>query len=764
MTPGQPPSTVPPSSARPGGGGPPRPSGPAPSSAMSAPVLDPMRLIMTYWMWGVIAAIVGIVLGFVVYFALLKLAPSFVSSAIFEADAPKEIVGAGDQSTIGTGGSDELDIYMETQVQNMVSDRLLRQAINEPNIRETKWIQNFIVNGRVDEVEALKDLRDHVSARVVPDTLFMQLNARFSSRTDAKTVADVLQTVYMADIRRQSNRGLNDDISLLENTLRVTRQEVEALDRRIDNLLGENQVTSLEQRETGQFAEIQNLQPALVAIREQRALAREQLSSYEQLLNSPGGVQYPDTVRSEAETHPIIANQDALIANEKAAIRAMLNRFGERHREVLRRKNLLSALEQERAGLVEQKTAELFRARIEQLRSTIANLQESENDLQERLRQAQDALVEITQVLKGHDNLAQDRYEKQESIKSLNERISNLRMLVSGGTRVALNSAPEVPNEVSFPRIPVTVGGTAFLVCAAVGGLILLKEIRETRVRGPQDILAIPRTKVLGVIPDISLDPSNPESVEMASRDKPQGVIAESFRQIRGGIIKCMDEHDISSIVVCAGMPSSGATSVTTNLALKLSVAGHRILVVDGNLRRPSMHKVFGVSRAPGLGDCLLGKSTLDACTVSTSFGNIDLLPAGETMDGIFEKLPTKAMADIMAQAEAKYDLVLVDSAPGMVGEDAVSIANHCDACILVARALSEKRGLVARLRNQLSDTSAQFLGVIVNGVESSAGGYFKKNYKTTHDYTTNDRIDKDKSGKGKKSTVEESEKAEAGA
>jgi len=600
----------------------------------------------------------------------------------------------------------------------------------------------------------LRDLRDRANASVIPDTLYMQLRAKLPNKNDAKTIAEVLQTVYMADQRRQSTAEVRSKISLLESTLRTTRSAVDSLDRRIDNLLAEEQVTTLEQRETAQYSEIQNIQPVLVEIRQQRALAREQLSSYEQLLNSPSGVQYPDTIRAQAEAHPIIQGQDQLITTEKAAIRALLARYGENHRDIIRRRNLLAALEQERNSLLEKKTVELFHTSIESLRSTIANLQESENDLQERLRQAENELVGITQVLKQHDNLQLDRFEKQEYIKSLTERIAELSLLSETGGRIVLASAPAIPDELAFPRFKIVVGGTAFLVCAAFAGLILLKEIREQRVRGPQDILTIPRTKVLGVVPDLSLDPSNPESVEMASKDKPQGVISETYRKIRGSIIKHIDERGHKAILITAGMPGSGATSVTTNIAFKFAVTGTRVLIIDGNMRRPSMHKVFGLSQGPGLAECLLGTASIDDAIRQTTHGNLDLLTAGASTGSVYEKLPTDIMAAIMTRAREKYDLVLVDSSPGIVAEDAISIANHCDACILVAQAFSEKRGLIARLRNQLGDTKAEFLGVIVNRVKSSAGGYFKKNYQTTHDYTFG-------TGKENKANAKNTEKTE---
>jgi len=738
MPSGQNPSPYPPSS-RPTGASPRSTSSPAqrgPSEESPAQTIDPMRLILTYWPWGVGAGIVGLVLGIGVYFMLARYAPAYVSSAIFQASAPSETVEQNIGVGIGTQGADEIEIFMETQVENMVSDRLLRQAINEPGIRETNWVEQFTEQGSINTVEALLDLRERVGASVIPDTLYMRMNARFSSRTDAKIIADVLTEVYRNDYRRQTNAQYNNTIQVLENTLRTTQEDIANIDRRLENLLAEEQVSSIEQRETSQYAEVQQIQPTLVEIRDQRAQMREQLSSFEQMLNSPGGVQYPDSIRSQAEQHPIVMAQDQAIANEKAALRSVRSRFGENHRDVLRRKSLLAALEQERNSLLEQKTHEIFRSSIEGLRSNIANLEESERDLQERLRQAQNELVEITQVIQRHDNLEQDRLENQEAIAELNARIQELQLKTQQGGRVSLVAAPDLPDAMAFPSLKVTVGGTAFLVVASVGGLILLKEMREQRVRGPQDVKAIPRTRVLGVIPDITMDPSKPESVEMASRDKPHGILGETFRQLRGSIMKSCDAHDIKTIHVCAGMPESGASSVVSNLAIKLCVAGERVLIIDGNIRRPRMHKIFGLSLAPGLSECLTQQHSLDDTIVSTSDSNIDLLPAGDAVDGVFEKLPTRAMAEIMRQARERYDVVLVDSSPGVVAEDAISIANHCDATILVARAYSEKRGLIARLRHQLGDTSAEFLGVVVNGVQASAGGYFKKNYKTTHDYT----------------------------
>jgi Mrp family chromosome partitioning ATPase len=106
----------------------------------------------------------------------------------------------------------------------------------------------------------------------------------------------------------------------------------------------------------------------------------------------------------------------------------------------------------------------------------------------------------------------------------------------------------------------------------------------------------------------------------------------------------------------------------------------------------------------------------------------------------VFERLATNAMGDVLRQAKEKYDYVVVDCSPLGVSGDGLTLASKCDASMLVVRALSEKRGMVARLRNELGDTRSDFLGVLINGVQGTAGGYMRSNIIATHEYQTQDR------------------------
>jgi len=157
--------------------------------------------------------------------------------------------------------------------------------------------------------------------------------------------------------------------------------------------------------------------------------------------------------------------------------------------------------------------------------------------------------------------------------------------------------------------------------------------------------------------------------------------------------------------------------------------------VIDANLRRPALQRVFGLAETPGLVDVLTGTVRLDQAVQRTSDGTLSVMAVGSRDKRNLEILATSAMNDLLAEARAKFDPVIIDVAPAIVSGDGMALAGKCDASILVVKAMSEKRGLVARIRNDLLDTRAEFLGVIVNSVKSSAGGYLKGNIKASSEY-----------------------------
>lgn len=738
------PSPAPPSQAK-------RPASGGPSPAASAlAVIDPMKLLQQYYPWLIAATIVGSIVGLGAFFLLRSAYPIWESQVTYEV---RPVVESSTDPVAGNSGSrDDMEAYMNTMSKIAQSDSILSKAIEERQVRETQWARQYMdASGNIDAVAALKKLRKIVSARAISDTNIMVLTVGTHHKDDAPNIATSISNVFLEDTGSRSGKDMRDLIQQFENEARDLGKGIEQIDARIEALMAKQKLTALRQESTVHYTEVGNLQPAIVRMREDYQATKQQHKSYEEMLNNPGGPLYPEAIREEVERKPIILEREASIASLNSALRSTRETFGENHREVLLIKRRLAAEETERKQMIEKHMRETFTTVVDNLANSLKNQEASMAELEGRLSTATLALEQTTTSLKQYEDWVLERTEKVEKKSDMERNVAEMRLLQSRGTRVRVLSAAQIPDQLAFPKIiPSTILG-AFLCTGLVGGLIALKEIREQRVRGPHDVALIPRTRVVGLVPELSMDPTAPERMELASRDRPQGVIAESVRQIRASVMKELNARGLRSLMVVSGLPGSGASSLISNIAVNAAATGLRVLIVDANLRRPAMHSIFEIADAPGFTDLILGNATVDQVIHPTKVENVSLLPCGRRDVPVFERFTGSAISGVFRDLKQRADLVLIDSTPGVVAGDAIAIAHHCDAVVLVVRALCEKRGLVARLRNQLGDTGAEFLGVVVNAVKPSAGGYFKRNFQVTHEYGREAEAPKEKNGKNGK-------------
>ncbi len=725
----------------------------APASATLA-VIDPMKLLQQYYPWLIASGVFGVLFGLGAFYLLKAVYPIWESEVQYEVRAVAE--NSTDPISGRAGTREDMEAYMNTMARIARSDGVLSKAIEEKAVRETAWAKAYTnASGNIDPVAALKKLRKIVSTRAVPDTNIMLLVVGTHHKDDAPNIATAISNVFLDDTGSRSGKDMRDLIQQFETVARDLGKDVEQIDARIEALMAKEKMTSLRQENTVAYSEVGNLQPALVRMHEDFESTKQQHKSYEEMLNNPGGPLFPEAIRDEVQRKPIILEREATIASLKSALRSARETFGENHREVMLIRRRLSAEEAERDSMQTSQMSETFTTVVDNLSNSLKNQEASISELEDRLSVATQKLESTTHALKQFEDWAVERTEKVEKKADMERNVSEMRLLQSRGSRVRVLQNAQIPDQLAFPRIiPTTILG-AFLCSGLVAGLITLKEIREQRIRGPHDVALIPRTRVLGLIPELSMDPTAPERTELAARDRPAGLIAESVRQIRANLMKELNTRGLRSVMIVSGLPGSGSSSLISNLAVNAAATDLRVLVIDANLRRPAMHSIFGTSDGPGLTDLLLGNATVEQTIHATSVPNVSLLPCGKRDVPVYERFTGQVIASIFRDLKQRYDLILVDSTPGVVAGDALAIAAHCDATVMVVRALCEKRGLVARLRNQLGDTGAEFLGVVVNAVKPSAGGYFKRNFQVTHEYGREAATVKDKNGKASEAKPE---------
>lgn len=731
-------TTAPPSPIRP----PASPHAPAPRPGMPAGApgaavipLDPVRLLRQYYPFLLVAFIFGAGLGIATHFVWLRVYPIWRSTVVFECSPPVRSLTERDR---GTFTQDEMDRFMGTQVQVMKSETILEAAIENRDLLQTDWAKSYIRNGSFQPNDAVIALEEDLSASIIPRTNLIRLTMSGRHQKDVQVIAAAVAQAYERELRNQGSLGTSDRRAALTDQLNKVRTERSAQHGQLKDLLKNNSVDDLDTAKTAAAFKVMTIERQLVEQSNDLSQMRAQLDKMNAQLASGGDI-FSDDLIAQATQDPVIFQQDQIIAQLQSEHGALRQRgFGDAHPTVMDLASRIDETRRVREEKLQEKLRELFDSQIEMYRTSVQAMEEQQEQLIQEKEAAslrQQDLLRISQEVK----------QIQENIARLNESETAIQRAVDelltidklrDAYQVTVRRSAQVPKEVSFPKLKILAPLGAFLLTGLVAGLIVLRELLDQRVKGPADINLIPRLRLLGIVPDAGEDPSRPREVATAFRDTPTGVVTESFRQLRAPLIRTMDGHDHKSLLVMGPMPGSGATAVACNLAMACAAAQERVLLVDANFRRPSMHKIFGTPDAPGLADVLAGEGTLDGAITTDVVENMDVLPVGSAANrALPERLANSAMAKLLAEAAGRYDRIIIDSPPAIVSGDGYALANLVDASVLVVKAMREKRGLVGRVRNQLAESRAEFTGVIVNAVQSSAGGYFKRNIRATHEY-----------------------------
>ncbi|VAX42334.1 hypothetical protein MNBD_PLANCTO03-2315 [hydrothermal vent metagenome] len=710
-----------------------RPQAPAAQTAN----IDVVKILKKY-IWILMASgIIGVLVGIAAHLILRQVYPIFKPQVVFQVLPPTLNTG---EVVVGTD-EDEQARFALTQVAQMKSDDIIQRVVSDPRLQQNggEWYQSFVTGNSFQADDAAEWLQDHLGVKLIPNTDIIEMSLGWKNASDITAVLGFVKEIYLirlAEHTRDQNAPQRD---ALENQIRQLEETFKDKQNLRDRILDADKVDSLEQRFAAASFELNTVLATLHEIRTSTEAAKTQLSIYETELNSAGGPTYSDELIAAVEMEPLIQNTLQTIASLDAQKSAMQHQgIGPDHRAMLTTDALIaswtSKLDEQRERLLRKR----FAAVVDSLNNTIATFTAQSIDLSNQQEVLVDRLIDLSKTQVKVDDIETEIENTLLNKSEMEAQLQSLKGIagLSTAQRIVVLQNQTIPDKPVFPDILYMVPAGVVLVLGLTTGIVFLRELLDQRVKGPGDIAMIPHTRVLGYIPDACECSCTPkDQVQHAFAKAPRGVLAESFRQIRSPLLKHADRAGHKTIMVMAGMPSSGTSTVVANLAEATAGAGKKTLVIDANFRRPTQHKFFGISDAPGLADILADASTLSMTAQATGSANLSILPAGSAAARIVERFASEKFAELLAEASAEYDIIFIDVPPAIIAGDGLSIANRCDASVLVVKAYAEKRGLVSRIRNELGDARAEFLGVIVNSVRASAGGYLRSNIRASQDY-----------------------------
>jgi capsular exopolysaccharide synthesis family protein len=278
------------------------------------------------------------------------------------------------------------------------------------------------------------------------------------------------------------------------------------------------------------------------------------------------------------------------------------------------------------------------------------------------------------------------------------------------------------------------------LLAAVIGlflgiGFTFLLEYFDNTVKTPEEVDQRFQLPFLGSVPEISCERRNQLSdkksssrpflpVELVMCNQPRSILAEAYRNIRTSLLLSFSERPPQSILVTSPSPLQGKTTTLINTAISLSQTGARVLIIDGDLRKPRIHKVFGDRNRLGLSDCLSGGAELTSVIRKSAIKNIYYIPAGPIPPNPSELLGSALFKEMMQGLAQRFDHILIDAPPVLGFADSIVLSSAVDGVILVILFGKTQRMVLQRAKDGLLNVNAKILGVVINRVNMDLNGY----------------------------------------
>lgn len=209
----------------------------------------------------------------------------------------------------------------------------------------------------------------------------------------------------------------------------------------------------------------------------------------------------------------------------------------------------------------------------------------------------------------------------------------------------------------------------------------------------------------------------------------PKSPVAEAYRTIRTNLQFLNLDQDKKSILVTSAAPGEGKSTTTANLGVSMAMGGVKTLLVDADLRKPTLHKLFNLPNTAGLSSVLADQAPLAKGIHPTQIPSLHVLTAGPIPPNPAEMLASRRMGELYGQLRESYELLFFDSPPVISVSDATVLASLVDSVVLVVRSGAFPSDVVRQAKAQLESVKASFLGIILNSVDLKKDGYYYRYY-----------------------------------
>jgi len=522
----------------------------------------------------------------------------------------------------------------------------------------------------------------------------------------ANTIADEFISFNLDEklgMSRAASEWLHDKVEEMQKTLADSESRLYSYKRENDIL-----TVSIEDSQSIVARRLSAVSDALTEVRKKRAELEAKVKQVQIARELDALSALPEVIAS-----PVVQAQRTgalALAQELADART---RYGEDHPKI-------QALRQRHEEAQEATAAEEARiAHASELE--LSQVLDAEKNFEKLLDGTKREAFEINRKEVDYNRLRREQENNAKIVEMVLRRWKDVDLSAALRTNnVRLLDAAEIPGSPSSPNLKLALLislllGLGLGVIAAVG-----MEQLDDAIDTQEDVERATRAAFLGIIPEVR-EPSGPGPVELHVHRRPNSSVAECLRTVR-------TNRPLQKLMITSSGPQEGKTTVVVDLGIAFAQGGQKVLLVDTDMRRPRLHKVFGLGSELGLSSVLLDEKKLGEALRQTEVPNLWVLPCGPIPPNPAELLHTERFQHIVEELGRRFDRVLFDSPPVAAVTDAQILSASVDGVVLLGKAGKTSKEALARARRSLADVNARVIGAVLNAVDLSrrrAGYYY---------------------------------------
>ena len=719
------------------------------------------RFILSIAVIGTIVAIVGV----------FSITPKYMATATLLID-PRTTQILKDADVVGRPGTDNGAI--ESEVELLQSDASMRRVAQKLNLQNDP---EFAAGGLLSTIKSLvlipirllfgKDASDDPLATVVDKldknvdakrrglTYVIELNAWSQDAKKAARIANAFAESYLADQLAVKSEATNRASKWLNERVNEMRVRVSASERALEEYRSKSNLFDLVNGEKLSGRQVSQLNDQLIDARAKAAAAR---AKYEQLRQVT-----PERLRSAAASPEVL--QSAVVSNLRGQYADVAkqqaereSRYGREHPQVVSGRAQLADTER-------QITAEINRI-VTSAKSEYETAKSREESLEASLDELKSKAGELNQAAIKMNELERDVQANRDLFQSFLARAkqtSEMSMQVADSRVV---SAASVPTGASYPKKALMIG-LGFFGSLGLGAALALgrdafgKGFRHSvdieQALGLQPLASIPRVGGLSLpkrdVPLLRLDPPNQNHMRAAparsrnsarvlagySLSQPDSPFAESIRTLYLSLRQQTPGRQIGVILVTSALQGEGKSTVAANLGRTAATAGDNVLLIDADLRRPSLASALDIDGDRGLADILTGRCGINSSVKRDPKSGLYVIAGDRHASGVdaLGLLSSHQMTKLIEHARDVFDLVVVDASPLLPVADSRILIEQADSAILVVASEQTSRQAVAAAIRECPDLETKMAGIVLNGTVDDFDRYYVYDRATVPTHST---------------------------